>query len=309
MRKPRSHKGEGASGLRGLRVGRVLLGFVKRFARIGRAAAVTTGTATPAAGQRTLEVDLHRRRDGDEQRHDGDLTGRGFVDHDDGAGLAVDGAAPQSDVVVQARGDGLERADMAGHDTVGGAAAGLTSRETETGRIVEMMKRSAIRLLILAMTLSLLTCGVAAAAETIVVALGSSSTAGKGVASAQTYPAQLEALLNAKGMNVRVINAGINGDTSAGMLSRLDADVPAGTRIVILQAGTNDADEDGHDENLAAIRSRLEARSIRIVLFRTALMRGLRADHAQADGHHLTPDGYRILAGRLLPLVEREMPR
>ena len=42
-------------------------------------------------------------------------------------------------------------------------------------------------------------------------------------------------------MNARVANAGINGDTTAGMLRRLDRAVPAGTRVVILQPGGNDA--------------------------------------------------------------------
>jgi hypothetical protein len=55
-----------------------------------------------------------------------------------------------------------------------------------------------------------------------VVALGASNTFGKGVARGQAYPAQLEALLRAKGLNTHVVNAGINGDTTGGMLARLD---------------------------------------------------------------------------------------
>ncbi len=165
-----------------------------------------------------------------------------------------------------------------------------------------------IGLLTIAMTY-LAAIGAAEAAETLVVALGASSTAGKGVGVQQTYPAQLETMLNAQGRQVRVIDAGINGDTSGGMLARLDADVPDGTRIVILQVGTNDAGDPGHDENIAEIIDRLRARSIRVVLFRTGLMRDLRNDYAQDDGHHLTPEGYRLLASRLLPLVEREIRR
>ena len=73
-----------------------------------------------------------------------------------------------------------------------------------------------------------------------VVALGASNTAGQGVSSSEAYPAQLEAMLAARGKNVRVANAGVSGDTTGGMLGRLDGDVPQGTRIVILQAGFND---------------------------------------------------------------------
>ena len=66
----------------------------------------------------------------------------------------------------------------------------------------------------------------AGAAAATVVALGASNTFGKGVARNQSYPAQLEALLRARGFSARVINAGINGDTTAGMLARLDRAVP-----------------------------------------------------------------------------------
>ena len=59
-----------------------------------------------------------------------------------------------------------------------------------------------------------------------VVALGASNTFGKGVSPSQAYPAQLEVLLRAKGLNVNVINAGINGDTTGGMLARLENVVP-----------------------------------------------------------------------------------
>jgi hypothetical protein len=62
----------------------------------------------------------------------------------------------------------------------------------------------------------------ASADAATIVALGASNTFGKGVARNQAYPAQLEAILRAKGANVRVVNAGINGDTTEGMLQRLD---------------------------------------------------------------------------------------
>src|SRR6266481_8050717 len=82
--------------------------------------------------------------------------------------------------------------------------------------------------------------GVSPADAATVVALGASNTYGKGVARNQAYPAQLEAILRAKGLNVHVVNAGINGDTTAGMLGRLDRVVPNGTSVVILQPGGND---------------------------------------------------------------------
>ena len=74
-------------------------------------------------------------------------------------------------------------------------------------------------------------------AETLVVALGASNTAGKGVGKAAAWPAKMEAVLRAKGYDVRVINAGISGDDVSRMRKRLDSSVPEGTDIVILDKG------------------------------------------------------------------------
>jgi len=138
-----------------------------------------------------------------------------------------------------------------------------------------------------------------------VVALGASQTAGKGVSSEQAYPAQLESMLRARGNNVHVSNAGVSGDTTSGMLSRLDSAVPEGTRVVILQPGGNDARKGRAGDragNIAAIESRLRARRIRTIIVENAWFRGL---PRQPDGQHLTPDGYRAIAARLLPQVGR----
>jgi acyl-CoA thioesterase I len=146
--------------------------------------------------------------------------------------------------------------------------------------------------------------GQAWASATTIVALGASNTYGKGVARNQSYPAQLEAMLRAKGLNVRVINAGINGDTTGGMLGRLDRAVPPGTRIVILQPGSNDMRKgvaEQTESNLAAIRNRLAARGIKVIMAENGLNRAL--PH-QPDGQHLTPEGYGMLAAALLPEVE-----
>src|SRR6266446_10754819 len=77
-------------------------------------------------------------------------------------------------------------------------------------------------------------------AEIRMVALGDSGIRGKGVPESQAYPAQLEAALRARGHQVTVTNQGINGDTTTGVLARLDSAVPSGTNIVILKIGIND---------------------------------------------------------------------
>ena len=143
----------------------------------------------------------------------------------------------------------------------------------------------------------------AAQAATIIVALGASNTYGRGVARSEAYPAQLEALLRAKGRAVRVINAGINGNTTGAMLQRLGS-VPNGTAVVILQPGGNDrrkGREDDRAGNVAAIESRLAARGIKVITLENGMFHSL--PH-QPDGQHLTPEGYRMLAQAIEGQVE-----
>jgi acyl-CoA thioesterase-1 len=149
--------------------------------------------------------------------------------------------------------------------------------------------------------------GIAHAAA-IVVALGASNTYGRGVARSEAYPAQLQALLRARGHDVRVINAGINGDTTAGMMQRLGV-VPNGARVVILQPGGNDrrkGREQYRADNVAAIESRLGVRGIRVIMLENGMLQNL--PH-QPDGQHLTPEGYRMLAQALLGQVEAALGR
>jgi acyl-CoA thioesterase I len=139
----------------------------------------------------------------------------------------------------------------------------------------------------------------ASAAAATVVALGASNTYGKGVARSEAYPAQLEAILRAKGAHMRVVNAGINGDTTESMLKRLARAVPNGTSAVILQPGGNDRRK-GSTDRTGEIESRLHARGIPVVMLPNSAFRGL--PH-QPDGMHLTPEGYHMLAAELAPQV------
>ena len=156
-------------------------------------------------------------------------------------------------------------------------------------------------------------CGfLSAAAQAQVVALGASNTAGKGVAPQEAYPAQLEAMLSAKGYSGHVVNAGLNGDTTAGMLARLDSAVPNGTRVVILQPGGNDfvrrrgglgGGSEARAENVEQIVSRLRSRGIQVIMLENQTLGAMPAQYHQPDGQRLTPEGYRQLASWLLPQV------
>ncbi len=103
-----------------------------------------------------------------------------------------------------------------------------------------------------------------------IVAFGNSLTAGLGLEAWQTYPAQLQKLLQADGYKYEVVNAGVSGDTTSGGLRRLDWSIDDQVKIVILELGGNDILRGQPIElitgNLGAIIERLQARHISVVL-------------------------------------------
>jgi acyl-CoA thioesterase-1 len=72
------------------------------------------------------------------------------------------------------------------------------------------------------------------------MAFGDSVTAGYGLALSESYPAQLEQILKDKGYAVRVINAGVSGETTSGGLRRVDFAISQKPDIIILALGGND---------------------------------------------------------------------
>jgi acyl-CoA thioesterase-1 len=73
-----------------------------------------------------------------------------------------------------------------------------------------------------------------------IVALGDSLTEGYGVEKHQAYPALLEARLQKEGFSCTVINAGISGETTSGLLPRINRVLSLKPDIVILCTGAND---------------------------------------------------------------------
>jgi acyl-CoA thioesterase-1 len=147
--------------------------------------------------------------------------------------------------------------------------------------------------------------GVTSVSAATVVALGASNTYGNGVSRQQAYPARLEALLRARGLQVRVVNASVNGDTTGGMLRPLDRVPSKDTVVVILQPGGNDRRKlmaDERETNISAMCSRLSGRGIRMIMLENQMLPGL--PH-QPDGMHLTPEGYHMLAEALVSEVSR----
>ena len=127
--------------------------------------------------------------------------------------------------------------------------------------------------------------------ERRVVALGDSLFAGYGLRVEQAYPVRLEAALRGQGINVRVRNAGVSGDTTADGLARLDFTLgsqDAGQKpdLVLLCLGGNDMlrglPVSQTRANLDAILGRLEARHIKVVMMGMLAPPNMGPDYAKA---------------------------
>ena len=74
----------------------------------------------------------------------------------------------------------------------------------------------------------------------VVLFLGDSLTAGYGLAAEQAFPALIQRRIDAAGLDYRVMNAGVSGDTSAGGLRRVDWLLQQPIAILVLELGAND---------------------------------------------------------------------
>ena len=193
-----------------------------------------------------------------------------------------------------------------------------------------------------ALALVVLMASGAAAAPKTILALGDSLTAGLGVGPAEAFPARLEAALKARGHDVKVINAGVSGDTAADGAARLDWALAEPVDAVIVELGANDAlrglpvaqAEQALDGLLTALGQkklpvllagmrappnmgpeyqaqfdgmydRLAARHG--VLLYPFFLDGVAADPKlnQGDGMHPNPAGVDVIVARILPSVEQ----
>ncbi|MFK7838264.1 MAG: arylesterase [Sulfitobacter sp.] len=82
--------------------------------------------------------------------------------------------------------------------------------------------------------------GAAQAEEVVIAALGDSLTQGYGLPAEQGLVPQLEAWLRGQGAEVRLINAGVSGDTTAGGLARVDWTLTPEVDGMIVALGGND---------------------------------------------------------------------
>jgi len=181
----------------------------------------------------------------------------------------------------------------------------------------------------------------AAAGELHIMVLGDSLTAGYGLPEKAAFPARLEAALQQHGFAVRVSNAGISGDTSAGGLARLDWALNDRPDLMIIELGANDALRGLNPlqtrQNLAQILDRLRRQRVLPLLAGMKAPRNLGEDYYtkfdrlypelarqfqvpfypfflegvagipglnQADGMHPNVDGVKVIVRGILSLVE-----
>jgi acyl-CoA thioesterase I len=184
--------------------------------------------------------------------------------------------------------------------------------------------------------------GAAQAAPLRILALGTSLTQGFGVPPGEDFTAVLEARLNASGDNVKLINAGVSGDTSAGGLARLDWSLADHPDAAIVELGSNDALRGlapaETQKNLTAVLTKLQAAHMPVLLIGMKAPRNLGPEYAasfdaiypalakkfnvilypfmldgvavnprlnQADGIHPNPAGVKIIVGSMLPYARR----
>ena len=177
-----------------------------------------------------------------------------------------------------------------------------------------------------------------------ILAVGDSLTAGYGLPVSDSYPSQLETRLREMGYRYSVQNAGVSGDTTAGLLTRMDWLLEWGTpALAILCIGGNDAfqwkETRDIEKNIRSIIEKIKAKKIPILLAGMQAPRNLGNEYGkqyeaifprlaaeydlvlmpfllewvalqsalnQADRIHPNREGYTIVVDNLMEILEDE---
>ena len=176
-----------------------------------------------------------------------------------------------------------------------------------------------------------------------ILALGDSLTEGLGVDKEDNYPAQLEDRLQEMGYaNAKVINSGLSGETSTGLVNRLDWVMQTKPDVTILTIGANDAirgiDVATIEANIRTAVKQLQDNGSVVILGGMSIYDNLGSDYVaafsdiyprvakdmdltlipfflegvggdralnQADAIHPTKEGYEIIVNdNILPILE-----
>ncbi|OFW87014.1 MAG: hypothetical protein A3J37_09230 [Alphaproteobacteria bacterium RIFCSPHIGHO2_12_FULL_45_9] len=208
-----------------------------------------------------------------------------------------------------------------------------------------MAMRAALLFVVLAIS-AVFSVKVQAASPIRIVALGDSLTAGYGLESGQDFATKLQEKLISEGIEAKVDNAGVSGDTSAGGLSRVDWAVDGDPKpsLVIVALGANDMlrglDPSVTQKNLAGILDKLKEKKIPVLLvgmqspmnlgsaFQGKFDRiykeladqydvplypfflkdvAMKAEYNQGDGIHPNQKGVSIIVDNIFPSVKKAL--
>ncbi len=180
--------------------------------------------------------------------------------------------------------------------------------------------------------------GATSVRKPVVLFFGTSLTAGYGLDPEQAFPVLIEKKAQADGVPIKVVNAGLSGETTAGAARRIDWVLRSPVDLVVIEGGANDAlrglspdaARQNIEEVIAAVRKKQPSAKIALVQmeappnFGAAYTRSFRTIYAeiakkenipllpfllngvagiprlnQADGIHPNLAGERIVADNL----------
>ncbi|MBF0355935.1 MAG: arylesterase [Alphaproteobacteria bacterium] len=178
------------------------------------------------------------------------------------------------------------------------------------------------------------------------LAFGDSLIAGYGLARSEGFAPRLEEALKARGRDVRVINGGVSGDTTAGGLARLGWALAESPEAALVELGANDMlrglSPEEAERNLGMILSRFKEKNIPVLLIGMKASANFGTDYAvrfdslyprlakqygvalypffldgvalnptlnQDDGLHPNALGVQEIVRRILPFVEGVLAR
>jgi acyl-CoA thioesterase-1 len=180
-------------------------------------------------------------------------------------------------------------------------------------------------------------------APKVILFYGDSLTAGYGLSPEEAFPAIVEKQLNKNEKRVRVVNAGLSGETTAGGLTRLDWVIRQHVDVFVLELGANDGLRglplEQTQKNLQQIIDRVKAKfpNVKIVIAGmmvppnmgpeyTTNFRKIFPDLAKKnkatlipfllqdvagdeklnieDGIHPNPEGHKIVADNVIKVIE-----
>jgi acyl-CoA thioesterase-1 len=181
----------------------------------------------------------------------------------------------------------------------------------------------------------------AQAAQKSLLVFGDSLMAGLGLSQEESFVGQLQAALAKDGRDIRVINGGASGDTTATGLSRLDWALGDKPDAAILELGANDMlqgiDPATVRANLSAMLDKFAAAKVPVLLVGMKANRALGPDYVgafdaiypelaknydvqlypfylegvaldpklnQSDMLHPNAEGLKVILGKMLPVVE-----